>query len=337
MRNILVSLLVNVGDVIMMTSALELTRRGRPQVGLTVLVRPEAAELFEGNPAADGAIIYPYRSGSLFHGLGSLRRQIKDGGFDYFLSLDRRPRGAAAAWLGGIKTRVGPNLLFAGSRPEGWTRWLFTQEVQMTREECDGDLAEMFQTFTRRALNLEGSGRITLPPVSPENRAWADSLFQEAAGPVIGLCVKTNDPSKTWPAANYAALMAGLKAELGAFLYVTGAPGDRDYVQAVIEAAKAGPILNLAGRTSLMGLGALAAQSDLYITPDNGSGHIAANCGQQNIICILRATPSAKQLLFSMPQARFLAFPPTGPAAEEDRNQIDLVLKTARELLKSDH
>ena len=333
MRNILVSLLVNVGDVIMMTSALELIRRHYPQAGLTVLVRPEAAELFQGNPAADRAIVYPYRSGSLLRGLGGLRRQIMDGGFDCFLSLDRRPRGTIAALISGLKTRVGPDLMFAGSRPETWTRWLFTRTVPMSREECDGDLAVMFQTFARRALNLEGQGRITLPPVTPENQAWAESIFQNAAGPKIGLCVKTNDPSKTWPAANYAALAARLRTELGAFIYLTGGPGDRDYVQAVIETAGlSASALNLAGQTTLLQLKALAAQSDLYITPDNGSGHIAANSGLKNLICLLRATPSPKQLLFSMSQARFLSLSSEGA----DREQIDLVFQTARDLLKSD-
>ena len=337
MRKILVSLLVNVGDVIMMTSALDLIRQHYAESGgshIAVLARPEAVELLDGSPAVDEILVYPYKSGSPFHGLGELRRRIQAGGYGLFISLDRRPRGAAAAFISGIKERLGPDILFAGAKPKFWTRLLFTKTVPMTPEECRGSLVEMFQLVVRRGLGTEGRGRVSLPPVTPERDRRAAEMLGEVGGrPVVGLCVRTNDPGKTWPAGSFIRLMERLERELGAALYVTGGPGDREYVESLL---KSGPssVLNLAGRTSLMDIPALAGRSGLCITLDNGAAHLMANSALENLICILLAT-TPRILIDSMPRAHFLSF----PQGERDEGQMadeaDQVFRAAAGLLGS--
>lgn len=304
MRSILASMLVNMGDVVMMTAALDLIRQGFPGIRIGALVRPEAAELLAGNPAADEVVIYPYKSGSPIYGLGGLVRRIKDGRYDCFLSLDRRPRGAGAAFLAGLKPRIGPELLFEGSRPEFWTRLLFTRTVPMKPEDCVGSQVEMFQLAPRRAFGLEGRGRISLPPPSAEETEKIAALF-EKSGPVIGLGVKTNDPAKTWPRAGFAALIRRLRSELGAPIYVIGAPADRPYVESLLELAGADGVLNLAGKTSLKDLSALAARSDLALLLDNGAAHLMANSGLKRLICLLAGTTPEK-IRDSLSQASFI-------------------------------
>ena len=336
MRKILASLLVNVGDVIMMTSALDLVRRHYAESGgshIAVLVRPDAVELLDGSPAVDEIIVYPYKSGSPFQRLGELRRRINGGGFDLFLSLDRRPRGAAAAFLAGIKERLGPDILFAGARPKFWTGLLFTKTVPMTPEECVGSLVEMFQLVVRRGLGAEGRGRISLPPVTPERDRKAAELLGDSGGrPVVGLCVRTNDPGKTWPAKGFIRLMNRLDAELGAFMYVTGGPGDRGYVAEMLKAGPAG-VVNLAGRTSLIDIPALAGRSDLCVTLDNGAAHLMANSRLKNLICLLQAT-KPQILIDSMPRAHFLSFPREPRQDFLLNEEADLVFQTAADLLK---
>jgi len=344
--NILVSMLVNAGDVIMMTSALELIGRHYPpgEARVGCLVRPESVDLVTGNPVVDQVIVYPYRSGSPFKGLNELRRTVKADAFDLFLSLDRRPRGAAVALLAGIPKRVGPKILFDGSRPEFWTRLLFTRTVALSPAECAGSQVEMFQLVTRRALGIEGVGRVTLPPVDPERDRWARDLISAGSGPgigwpgiggpVIGLCVKTNDPRKTWPPQSYAALMARLKADLKAFLYVTGGPSDRAYVEDLLGGSRSGLALNLAGQTSLADVAALAARSDLFLSPDNATAHLVANSGLTPLICLLVGTEPEK-IIDSMPRAKFLRFPLNMDAAPASvPEQVELVFETARELLR---
>lgn len=336
MSNILISMLVNAGDVIMMTSALNLIRRhfSAGPVRMTAMVRPEAVGLLRNNPVVDQVIVYPYRSGSPLYGLWELRRQIKDEAFDFFLSLDRRPRGAAAACLAGIPERVGPRILFDGSRPKYWTRLLYTRTVELSPKECAGSQVEMFQLVARRALRIEGRGQITLPPIDPDRDRRVREFLPAGSGPVIGLCVKTNDPRKTWPASGYAALMARLKADLGAFLYVTGGPADQPYIEDLLSLGPQGLALNLAGRTDLPEVAALAARSDLFISPDNATAHLIANSVSSPLICLLVGTEPEK-IIDSMPRARFLRFPPPADAESgPGLDQVELVYETARALLK---
>ncbi|MDR1921493.1 MAG: glycosyltransferase family 9 protein [Candidatus Adiutrix sp.] len=319
----------------MMTSALDLLRRGRPGARIAVLARPEARSLLSGNPVVDELVIYPYKSGSPFHGLAELRRRIKAGRHDVFLSLDRRPRGAAAAFIAGIPRRIGPDILFAGAGPKLWTRLLFNQTVTMSPDECRGSLVEMFQLVVRRAFGLEGRGRISLPPVDEARARWARGLLAEARGPVVGLCVRTNDPGKTWPAEGFAALARRLKYDFNAFIYVTGSPADRPYVEALAQAVRPLELLNLAGRTELMDINALAAQSDLCVALDNGAAHLMANSPLKRLLCLLMATTPAI-LMDSMPRARFISFPPPPPgqAATLGPGQVETVYQAAAELLR---
>jgi ADP-heptose:LPS heptosyltransferase len=335
MKKILVSLLVNVGDVIMMTSALDIIRRHyAPQGGshIAVLARPEAVELLDGSPVVDEIIVYPYRSGSMLAGLGELRQRIRAGGFDMFLSLDRRPRGAAAAVISGIRERVGPNLLFPNSRPKWWTGFAFTKTVRLTPEECAGSYMEMFQLVVRRGLGAEGQGRVSLPPVTPErDRRAAEFLGETSGKPVVGLCVRTNDPGKTWPAAAFVHLMRRLDRDLGAFMYVTGGPGDREYVEALLEEAPAG-VVNLAGKTALMDIPALVGRSQLCVALDNGAAHLMANSGLENLICVLQAT-KPESVIDSMPQARFFRFAVEARSESVLIGEADSVFQTASELI----
>lgn len=310
MKNLLVSMLVNVGDVIMMTSVLDLIKKERPGLALTALVRPEAAELLRDSPCVDGLIVYPYRSGSFFHGLGDVLKAIRRAGCDAFLSLDRRPRGAIAAALAGLAERLGPDMLYESCKPEFWTRWLFTKRVGLSLGERRGCQVEMFQLVARRALGLAGHGRITLPPVSREKKAWAAELLAPAKGPVVGLCVRANDAAKTWPAERYVALMKRLHDEYHAFMYVTGGPNDAGYVDDLLSGAP--PALNLAGQTGLMDVVALAAQSALCITPDNGAAHLMAVAAPK-MLCLLSATTPEK-VATSLHQATFLTDADVGQA-----------------------
>ncbi len=332
MRSVLVSMLVNMGDVVMMTSALNLLRKHFPGIKTGVLVRPESVDIVQNNPAVDQVIVYPYKSGSPLRGLGRLIRTIKKGQYDCFFSLDRRPRGAAAALLAGVRSRIGPELLFEGSRPAFWTKLLFTRIVPMNDDDCRGSQVDMFQLPLRRAFNLAGPGHITLPPVKPATAEKVAALFANASGPVIGLGVKTNDPAKTWPADRYPLLIKRLKAELGAVIYIIGSPADRPYTENILRAAgQPDGVLNLAGRTSLEDLMALAPRTDLALMLDNGATHLMANSGLKRLICLLVGTTTEK-IEDSMPQARFIQVSAsTEPKVVEA--EIDLVFRAVSDLL----
>lgn len=335
MRKILVSMLLNVGDVIMMTSALDLIKQKFPQSEVGVLIRPEAEGIVKDNPLVDEVIIYPYRSGSLLHGLRSLLKSIRDGKYDFFLSLDRRSRSAWAALLCGLKKRVGPDMLFPHSSPKLWPKLLYSDVIKMSQAEYGGSLVEIFQLITRRALNVSGSGAITLPPISREDVQRIKGILGDGRRPLVGLCVKTNFPGKTWPKEGFVNLMTRLHQDFRPLMYITGGPEDRPYVDELIKELAPVRALNLAGQTKLMDVRVLASISDLCITLDNGAAHLMANSGLKNLVCILMATTS-RILADSMPQATFIQLEKVENSYDSSRlkTETEQIFQTVARLLK---
>ena len=316
-KSILVSMLVNLGDVIMQTAQLEsLKKYVLPHGGrLGVLVRPEAAEIVLGHPLIDEVIIYPYRSGSLWQGIKAVTAQVKKNTYDCYLSLDRRPRGALVALLSGIKKRIGPVRLFPDRPIKLWTYLLYNKRVPMSMFDCQGSYMQMFHKVVSRAFNLDiPLGSITLPPPPEGSLAKVNELLQKSSGrPVVGLCLKTKEPAKTWPLPYYLQLIKNLRAE-GVFIYITGAPEDRDYAAGAIKAlglTEADGLLNLAGLTSLSDLMALAPKTDLFIGPDNGVAHLLAHAGLKKMIVImLSTTPESVEDSLAMAEIISLAAGP---------------------------
>ena len=60
--NILVNSLVNLGDVVLTTSAIALLKRAYPKARITMLVRPVVREAVENNPVLDDVILFDYKS-----------------------------------------------------------------------------------------------------------------------------------------------------------------------------------------------------------------------------------------------------------------------------------
>ena len=61
-KNILVNSLVNLGDVVLTTSAIALLKQAYPQAKITMLVRPVVREAVENNPVIDEVLIFDYKS-----------------------------------------------------------------------------------------------------------------------------------------------------------------------------------------------------------------------------------------------------------------------------------
>ena len=61
-KNILVNALVNLGDVVLTTSAVALLRKAYPEAKITMLVKPAVQEAVENNPVIDEVIVFKYRA-----------------------------------------------------------------------------------------------------------------------------------------------------------------------------------------------------------------------------------------------------------------------------------
>lgn len=277
-RNILVYAMVNLGDVILTTSAIALLKKVYPQARITMLSRPIVREVIEHNPVIDDVILFDYKAkqnsiGKMWAMVQELRRRK----FDLAISFDRKLRPALLCLLAGIPARVGPSRVF--DRKPSRVTWLYTHTVPMTHDLDETLQAETYQEIIRGFTGAAGHERPVLPTPTKAQRAKAAVLLSSAAGKrKIGLCVKGTFGLKTWPKEYFVEVVRALHERYDAAFYVTGAPGDYAYAEEVI-AAIGRPVENLCGKTNLMELTAFYAQLDLLVSVDTGGAHIAAVTG----------------------------------------------------------
>ena len=75
-KNILVNSLVNLGDVVLTTSAIALLKKAYPKAKITMLVRPVVREAVENNPVIDEVLIFDYKAKE--NSLGKMWSMVKE-------------------------------------------------------------------------------------------------------------------------------------------------------------------------------------------------------------------------------------------------------------------
>ena len=277
-RNILVYAMVNLGDVVLLTSAIALLKKAYPQAHITMLSRPIVREVIEHNPVIDDVILFDYKAKqNSMKQMWSMVQELRRRKFDLAILFDRKLRPALLCLLAGIPVRVGPSRVL-DARPSRVT-WLYTHTVPITYDLDETLQAETYQEIIRGFTGAAGHEHPVLPTPTEEQRAKAESFLSSAAGKrKIGLCVKGTFGLKTWPKEYFAEVVRALNFRYDAAFYVTGAPGDYAYAEDVISTIGL-PVENLCGKTNLMELAALYGQLDLLISVDTGGAHIAAVTG----------------------------------------------------------
>jgi len=275
-KNILVHSLVNLGDVLLSTSAVALLKKMNPESKITMMVRPAMRQLLENNPVVDEVIIFDYKGsqksiGAMWAFVGELKKRQ----FDLCISFDRKLRPAIITWLARIPVRVCPDRVF-DDVPSRVTM-LYTQVIHVPHDIVNNLQAETYQAIVRGFFKIEGHAKpvMALPTATNEAKVAGLLVSLPETAKKIGLCVKGTFPLKTWPKEYFARLVELLDERYDAAFFIIGAPEDREYADEVIAAGKVKPA-NFCGRTSLTDMVPLYHAMDLFVTVDTGATHIAA-------------------------------------------------------------
>lgn len=272
-KNILITALLNLGDLILVTSAVDLIKKNFPDTKVTLLVHSFLKDAVENNSVVDDVIGFEYKSGETsFSAMRKMIGEIKRRNFDLAISLDRKPRTAILLFMSGIKRRVEPSKVLGDKKNR--VTVLYTDIVKITHDLEKTLQAETYQEIMRKFFNIEGHGE---PKFPQKNSPFADKLFANFSPDKlkIALCVKGTFPLKTYPKEYFAEVVKTLREKYSAEFFIVGAKGDKDYSDEVISEIGGG-VLNLCGETSLTDLAEILRRADLLITVDTGAAHIAA-------------------------------------------------------------
>ena len=281
----------HIGDVLLSSAAVQLIRDALPAAHLTYLVGPWAAEAARRGPAVNEVrtlrfpgfsraaiknVLQPYAL--LARWAVALRRERYD------LAVVLRPDhwwGALLALAAGVPLRVGgltqeTQPLLSHAREAGPNEHWAEQALGIARlalsasrvQPSDGvqpsDTAEHQVVFR----------------LSDEARAEAAAWWQANAlngKRVVAIHPNAGAELKSWPADRWAALGAGLEAQV----LLSGAPGDEDLLQCIQQHLGTRAVVACGQRLEVSA--ALFERCALVIAPDSGAAHLAGAVGTPTV------------------------------------------------------
>jgi heptosyltransferase I len=261
----------SLGDVIHALPILAALRERWPGVYIAWVVNRPFEGVLRGHADLDELIVYD-RGG--LGSTGDLFRKLMRGRFDLTIDLQGLLRSALMTAATRAQVRVG----VADAR-EG-ARWFYTDVVDAPRLGLHA--VERVQRVAR-ALDADASRPRFNLPIKESDRQWARQALAGLPSPRIVLNLGARWETKRWPPEHFAAIGRRAAQELGAGLIAVGAPVDRPLVDQLLRYLGQVPVLDLCGRTGLLELAALAAESDLMISNDTGPLHLAAAAGARVI------------------------------------------------------
>lgn len=279
-----------IGDVVLATAALQAVRRAYPHAHITFAIGSWSKRAIAHHPAIDdwldtGSAAMPVKS---LRGFWRMMRDLRVGRFDWCISLVRSPLMSAAVGLSDIPVRAGMD---SNGRGFGYNIRLPVNPAE-ARHEADLYLGVV------RLLGIDSTDCYTHIPVLEVDRVAVRHRLAEKGitGKYIVLNpTGGNNPgmtmaSKRWPPRHFATLADSLAQHYAVQIVLLGGPNDGTIVQAV-QARLQTPTISFLGSLSFPQIGALAAQSDLYIGNDTGLTHLAAASGAQTVMILGPSDP----------------------------------------------
>lgn len=251
---ILVIKLAALGDVVQAFGPFAAIRAHHPGAEITLLTTPPYAGLLARSPWFDRIWGDGRPAWTDLPALWRLARRLRAAGFDRVYDLQTSSRssryrlmvGSGAEWSG-----IAPGASHPHANPA----------------------RDLMHTAERQREQLEAAGLTRFPAPALD---WLDDDISALGLPArFALLIpgaSPGRPGKRWPVERFAALAATLDLPVA----VVGGPAEASLAAAI---ARQAAVIDLTGRTSLAGLGAVARRAAFALGNDTGPTHLAAAAG----------------------------------------------------------
>jgi heptosyltransferase-2 len=269
-RKILVRVPNWIGDAVMSTPALGAIRAAFPSWEIVLAANPVVCELMSPHPFCDRVIVYDKKGlhgGAV--GLWRFSRHLASEAFDGAILLQNALEAAILAALAGISVR-------AGYSTDG-RRLLLTHPVRRSAQALRLHHSRYYLEMLA-GLGISPAGFQTRLQCTEAERNWAASLMEGQRFAAINPGAAYGS-AKRWYPQRFAKVAEALASDFGFKVLLVGGPAEAD-IGSQILSAMSSEALNMIGRTSVRGLMALLASSELVVTNDSGPMHVAAAFGR---------------------------------------------------------
>ncbi len=274
------------GETLLNLPAIASLKQALPHASLTLLVQLELAPLFQGVPGIDGVIAYePDATASSWGRARVLAKALKPHGFDLAMISNPKKELHMAAWLAGIRWRVGY------ARKLG--RWLLTHHLQDRKALGERHEVE-YNLDLVRALGLPASAiSCSLPRFTREQSDMVQLLERQgikASKSFVAIHPWSSNPVKQWPADRFQSLIRRSIERLAVQVVIIG--GVEEAARARDVFPSGGPVANLTGQLTLRQLAALLQMAKLLVSNDSGPVHLAAAVNTRTLVLFGTTTPA---------------------------------------------
>lgn len=258
--------------MVLLTPALRALKKAYPTSQLTFWLRPRVADVMGTHPYVDACLVDTKAEGRL-RSLKPFVNQIRQSNFDLAVVLHPTSfRNALLPFLARVPIRIGSNVSGRGM-------------LLTTTYRENSDVHEVQRYL--RVLQLLGDD-ITMPDdelgfwhTEADRGAVQRLLPQHTHERLIGINLGTTWETKRWHVDNFAAVIRQISRQVpNVKIVLTGSTAERDIASALHCPETT---VNLAGKTTILQLGALIERFRVYLTCDSGPMHIAAAVGTPTV------------------------------------------------------
>jgi len=271
-----------IGDVVMATAALSALRETFPEAHITWAIGPWSARAIEHHSAIDAILDIgddmPLRTPAT---LLRFAKHLRTGNFDLAVSLVRSPLMSLAIYLSGIPVRAG---LDSGGRGFGYNLRVPIEPAVHEHE------SEIYLKVVSAIADREVHAYANLPVAEAARAAVRARLAEEGidvpfivAHPGGGVNPGARLASKRYPPAQLAVVLNRMAETKAGAVILLGGASDADLVDEVARRLTVRSV-SLVGALDFQQVGALAAESLLYIGNDTGLTHLAAASGARTVM-----------------------------------------------------
>ena len=327
---ILVKLPNKLGDTIMASSFLDAVKNYYPESQLDVIMAKGITDLKFFMPEIDHVYEFSKNEYSGLKGNYKFGRMIaRNDQYDLFFCLPFSFSSAISGFFSSSKIRVGYNTEGRGL--------LFNKSYKLPPDlHVVEDYIGILEQFLDRKIHFS-------PPQLVINESIDFALPDKD---YIVFNVRSGPPSRFIPITKAVELIKVLKEKYPYAIVLTGAPFEKNYINEIEDQVKADfPVINLAGKTSIIELGWVLKNATAMITTDSGNAHFANALGTKTVVLFgaglqSRCHPYNKKIFRPLQLLEMECVPCRSELCKYNDNRClanienDLILKSMEELLK---
>ena len=282
MKHVLIIKLGGIGDLLLSTPALKALRDLYPEAEISILVPSRVYGVVKSLSYIDRVFTFNLEYGKVFPFSKRLRNLkilfiLRKKRFDVAINMRTLVSDRSAKKMKILLDIIRPGMK-VGRDTEG--RGYFF-DIKIPETDIGTKSETEYDIETVKALGADTIDRTIDFEIDQESIESVDRIMERecTSKDVILIGVHPGGmPSRRWPIENFVKLAEDLPKRMPCKLVATGGESEISLIKELVRASRS-EVINLAGKLSIMELGALIRRCNLFLSNDTGPIHMAAIIG----------------------------------------------------------